>query len=305
MRIGRMTMLVVCIFVLATCVYAKTEVEGNLRYSITVAKFENRAGWSGQWAIGDTFGAVLTDSLNQTGRFIVLGESDMRSEAMAEQDLGEEGRLAGGKKKPRVGYMTPAQLIVKGEITHFQHSTTGGSGGIRIKGFRIGGGKDTAEINAVIYVVESTTGQVLASKKVVGKADRTALGVGFTDKDWSADAKGFKKTNVGKAVEAAIDEAVEFITEQIEDILWSGSVVLAKDDKIYINRGGREGVQKGQTFVVGNVEEIRDPDTGELLDESMNAVGRIEVVTVKKKLSICSILEGAGKIEKGMTIHLP
>jgi len=157
----------------------------------------------------------------------------------------------------------------------------------------------------VIYVVESTTGQVLASKKVVGKAEKTALGVGFTDKDWSADVGGFKKTNVGKAVEAAIDEAVEFITEQIEDIPWSGRVEHVIDDKIYINRGRREGVQKGQTFVVGNVEEIRDSDTGELLDELMNAVGKIEVVTVKKKLSICSILEGAGKIEKGMTIHLP
>jgi curli biogenesis system outer membrane secretion channel CsgG len=270
-----------------------------------VSKFENRSNWTGQWVIADTFGAVLTDSLNQTGRFIVLGESDMRSEAMAEQDLGASGRLAGGKKKPRVGHMTPAQLLVKGEITHFQHSTTGGKGGIRIKGFRIGAGKDTAEINAVIYVIDSTTAQILASKKVVGKAARTALGVGFTDKDWGANVSGFKKTNVGKAVEAAVDEAVEFITEQIEDIPWGGSVVLVKGDKVYINRGGREGVQKGQTFVVGNVEEVRDPDTGELLDESMSTVGKIEVVTVKKKLSICSIVEGADKIEKGMTIHLP
>ncbi len=305
MRIAKMRVLAVCMFLLATCVYAKTETEGNLRYSITVAKFENRSGWSGQWQIGDAFGAVLTDSLNETGRFIVLGESDMRSEAMAEQDLGESGRLAGGKKTPKVGYMTPAQLIVKGEITHFQYSTSGGSAGIKIKGFRIGGGKDKAEINAVIYVVDSTTGQVCASKKVVGEAARSALGVGFTDKDWSADVGGFKKTNVGKAVEAAIDEAVEFIVEQIEDIAWSGSVVLVKNDKVYINRGTREGVSKGQTFVVGDIEEIRDPDTGELLDESMNAVGKIEVGTVKKKLSTCKILEGAGQIKKGMTVHLP
>ena len=306
MKIVRMAAVLMCIIAgLAVSAYAKTETKGGLRYSISVSKFENRSNWTGQWVIADTFGAVLTDSLNQTGRFIVLGESDMRSEAMAEQDLGASGRLAGGKKKPRVGHMTPAQLLVKGEITHFQHSTTGGKGGIRIKGFRIGAGKDTAEINAVIYVIDSTTAQILASKKVVGKAARTALGVGFTDKDWGANVSGFKKTNVGKAVEAAVDEAVEFITEQIEDIPWGGSVVLVKGDKVYINRGGREGVQKGQTFVVGNVEEVRDPDTGELLDESMSTVGKIEVVTVKKKLSICSIVEGADKIEKGMTIHLP
>ncbi len=305
MRIVKMVVLALCAFVLATSVYAKTKAEGNLRHSISVAKFENRSNWTGQWVIGDTFGAVLTDSLNETGRFIVLGESDMRAEAMGEQDLGASGRLAGGKKKPKIGYMTPAQLLVKGEITHFQHSTTGGGGGIRIKGFRVSGGKDAAEINAVIYVVDSTTGQICASKKVAGKASRTALGVGFTDKDWGTNVRGFKKTNVGKAVEAAVDEAVEFIVEQVEDIPWTGSVVLVKGDRVYINRGGREGVVKGQTFAVGNVEEVRDPDTGELLDESMNVLGKIEVATVKKKLSICSIVEGADKIEKGMTIHLP
>ncbi|MCK4261561.1 hypothetical protein KAX00_00465 [bacterium] len=307
MRIAKMTVLTVCFFVLAMCVYAKAgaEAEGNLRYSITVARFENRSNWTGQLAIGDTFGAILTDSLNQTGRFIVLGESDMRATAMAEQDFGASGRAAGGKKTPKIGYMTPAQLMVKGEITHFQASTTGGGGGIRIKGFKVKAGKDTAEINAVIYVVDSTTGQVCASKKVVGKASKSSLGFGFADKDWGTDLGGFKKTNVGKAMEAAIDEAVKFIVGQLDDIQWTGSVVLVRNDKVYINRGEREGVRKGQAFVVGNVEEIRDPDTGELLDESIEIVGKIEVVTVKKKLSICSMLEGADKIKKGMTIHLP
>ena len=211
----------------------------------------------------------------------------------------------GGKKKAKTGHLTPAQLLVKGEITHFQHSTTGGKGGLNIKGFRISGGKDTAEINAVIYVIDSTTGQVLASKKVVGKADRRSVGVGFTDKDWGADLGGFKKTNVGKAVEAAIDEAVEFIVDQLEDIPWSGSVIMVKGGKAYINRGEREGIQKGRTFLVGESEELRDPDTGELLDESLKVAGKIETVTVKKKLSICSIVEGADKITKGMTVRLP
>ncbi len=49
------------------------EATGGLRYTITVSKFENRAGWHGQWDIGDAWGAVLTDMLNQSGKFIVLG----------------------------------------------------------------------------------------------------------------------------------------------------------------------------------------------------------------------------------------
>jgi curli biogenesis system outer membrane secretion channel CsgG len=298
---------VITIIVLMTIVFSASAFAqgGNLRYSILVSKFENRSNWSGQWNLADTFGAVLTDSLQQTGKFIVIAENDMRAEALAEQDFAESGRTAGGKKAPVIGQMTPAQLLVKGEITHFQASTTGGGGGVRVMGFKLGGGTDTAEINAVIYVVDSTTGQVVASKKVVGQASRTGLDVGFSDRDWGADLGGFKKTNVGKAVEQAIDEAVVFISDQLEKIPWEGTVVMVKNGKVYVNRGTREGVVPGQSFVIGNIEQIRDPDTGEVLDTSVEKAGTIVIESVKEKISIGKPVEGAERIQKGMTVMLP
>ena len=126
----------------------------------------------------------------------------------------------------------------------------------------------------------------MASKKVVGEASRTGLDVGFSDRDWGADLGGFKKTNVGKAVEKAIDEAVVFISGQLGKIPWEGTVVMVKDNKIYINRGSREGVSSGQTFIVGKTESLRDPDTGELLDSSMEKAGTIVIESVKEKVSI-------------------
>ncbi len=275
--------------------------QGNLRYSIMVSKFENHANWSGKFALGDTFGAILTDSLMQTGKFIVLGEKDMRGEAMAEQDFAASGRTAGGNKTPVRGQMTPAQLLVKGEITHFQ-TTEGGGGGLSIRGFRIGGGSDKAEINVVIYIVDSTTGQVVASKKVVGEAESSSLTVGFTDRDWGADLGGFKKTNVGKAVEQAIDQAITFISAQIGHIPWEGTVIMVKDGKVYINRGSREGVDPGQIFQVGHTVQLRDPDTGEVLDSSMEKVGTVVIDSVREKISIGRATAGLDKIEKGMTI---
>jgi curli biogenesis system outer membrane secretion channel CsgG len=248
---------------------------------------------------------MLTDSLQQTGNFIVIAEKDMRSEAMAEQDFAESGRTAGGKKAPVKGQMTPAQLLVKGEITHFQASTTGGAGGVRIMGFSLGASKDTAEINAVIYVVDSTTGQVVASKKVIGQADRTGLNVGFSDRDWGADIGGFKKTNVGEAVGKAIDEAVAFISAQLENVPWEGTVVMVKDGMVYVNRGAREGVTAGQNFVIGTSQQLRDPDTGEVLDTSVEKAGTIVIESVKDKISIGKPVEGAERIQKGMTVMLP
>ena len=119
-------------FPVAAMPVAAEEASGGLRYSITVTKFENRAGWYGQWDIGDAWDTVLTDMLNQTGKFIVLGESDMRYAAMDEQDFAASGRTAGGSKTPVTGQMTPAQLLVKGAITHVQ-----GDSASVIKGMKI------------------------------------------------------------------------------------------------------------------------------------------------------------------------
>ena len=278
--------------------------EGGLRYSISVSKFENRSNWRGQWDLGDAWGAVLTDSLMQTGKFIVLGEKDMRMEAMEEQDMAASGRAAGGGKTVVTGQMTPAQLLVKGDITHFADGTEGGGAGVGIGGFRIGGGGSASEINAVMYIVDSSTGQVLASKKCYGKVTESALSIGVSRGYWSGDVGGFRKTNAGKAVELAVDEGVGFLIGKLPEIPWSGEVILVKGDRVYINRGSREGVSVGQTFQVGKAEVLRDPKTGEVLDQSMEKAGMIEVVSVKEKISTCKVTQGSG-IGKGMTVMRP
>jgi curli biogenesis system outer membrane secretion channel CsgG len=283
---------------------AQEEATGGLRYSITVSKFENRAGWHGQWDIGDAWGTVLTDMLNQSGRFIVLGETDMRAAALDEQDFAASGRTAGGKKAPVTGQMTPGQLLVKGAITHVQGDTGGGSGGIRVKGFKVGGGGGKGEVNATIYIVDSTTGQVVASKSVVGTHKRKSLGVGYNAGGWGAAFGGHKNDNVGLAVQDACAVAVDFMIEQLPNFQWTGSVVMTKDGKVYVNRGSREGVSVGQHFSVGEVEVLRDPDTGEVLDESMTEIAQLKVSQVKEKLSICEVVSGdASAVAKGMTIH--
>ena len=275
---------------------------GNLRYSISVSKFDNEAGWSGQWEIGSAFGEIMTDALQQSKKFIVLGEKDMRQEAMGEQDLATSGRTAGGKKAVKTGQMTPAQLLVKGAVTHVQDSTTGGGGGVSVMGLRVGGNTDRTEVNVTIYIMDSTTGQVKASTKVVGKAGRKGVDVGYTGSVVGGDLGGFKKNNVGKACEDAVAQGVEFLTKQLEKIPWEGTIVKG-GDKIIINRGSREGVEVGQIFNVGSTENITDKDTGEVLDSEMKQVGKIKVTQVKEKIAYCEALEGQKKIDKDMTIQ--
>ncbi|MBW1954706.1 MAG: hypothetical protein JRI76_00855 [Deltaproteobacteria bacterium] len=298
-KTGVLWMVICLVMVLAGIGWAG---QNGMRYSIMVTKFENRSGWHGHWDLGDAWGAVLTDSLNATGRFIVLGEKDMRREAMAEQDLAASGRTAGGGKQVVTGQMTPAQLLVKGDITHFDPGTSGGKGGIGFGGIRIGAGGGTSEINAVMYIIDSSTGQVLASKKCYGKVTKKGLSVGISKGGFSGNVGGFKKTNAGKAVEKAVDEGVAYLISMLDEIPWTGDVIMVKGQKVYINRGAREGVTEGRVFQVGQLTTIRDPNTGEILDQEVETSGKIRVTKVKEKLSICEITEGS--VQKGMTVSL-
>ncbi len=279
--------------------------KGNLRYSITVSTFKNKAGWNGRWSIGDGFTTILTDALQQSGWFIVLGDKEMRKEAMAEQDFAASGRVAGGKKAPKMGRMTPAQLLVKGEITHVQSSTTGGKGRFSFKGISLGGSKDKAEVNITMYVVDSETGQVVASSKLVGQSGRKGLAVGYHGSALGGlrgDLAGFKKDNVGKACEDAVGQGLEFLIEQLDDIPWEGSIMLAKGEKIILNRGSREGVAVGARFNIGEIEELVDEDTGEVLDSEMTIVATAEATKVKEKIAYLKPLTGADAIKKGMSV---
>jgi len=132
---------------------------------------------------------------------------------------------------------------------------------------------------------------------------KTGLSVGISKGGFSGDVGGFKKTNAGKAIEQAVDEVVSFLTSKLGDIPWTGDIVLVKGNKAYINRGSREGVAEGQAFRVGKLSTIRDPNTGEVLDQEVEVSGKIQTEKVKEKLSICNITEGT--VQKGMTVMLP
>lgn len=306
-KFQRLFALLTCVFVILAVQPAMAqEIAGGLRYTIMVTKFENRSGWPGEWNLGDAWDTVLTDMLNQTGQFIVLGETDMRFAAMDEQEFAVSGRTTDGKKNPVIGQMTPAQLLVKGAITHIQGHTSSKGGGINISGFRIGGKGGKGEVNATIYIVDSSTGQVVASKSVVGTHKQKGMDFGYASGDWGTSFGGDTADNVGLAVQDACAEAVAFMLEHLPDFPWTGTVVMVNGDKVYINRGSREGVSLGQVFKVGEVEVLRDPDTGEVLDETMTEIALLKVNTVKEKLSIASVTMGeVSSIARGMTIHLP
>lgn len=280
---------ILLLHVSAACVHAQS---GGLRYTIMVSKFENQSNWQGQFELGRAWGTILTDQLNQTGRFIVIAENDMREEAGKEQARVLSGVTAQGKKSPVTGQMTPAQLLVKGVITHFQHGTSSKKGGVNVKGFGFHKSKETTEINVTLQIVDSTTGMVVASQSVVGTAENKKRSFRIKSGDLDAGQEVVNNDNLETAVQDAVTEAVQWMTGQLDSIPWRGTVVHVKDDLIYINRGSREGVVEGSVFTVGESELIRDPDSGEVLDEIVTERARIRAVKVMDKITACHLEDG-------------
>lgn len=282
----------------------KTPPEGNLRYTIMVEEFINDAGWSGKHNIGDGMTTAMTNILSKSGWFVVLADKDMRDAAMKEQDFATSGRAANGKKTPKMGRITTAQLLVKGSITHVQE-TSSKAGKLNFMGVSLGGSGGDAEINITIYLMDTTTGQVVASKDIIGNSGSSGYSLGYSGSDLGGLTGGFggeDKDNVQKAIEDASGQITNYLISQLDEIQWEATVLMAKPTKIIINRGERDGVTVGQTFNVGEIEDLIDPDTGELLDSEMSVVGKIEVTKVKKKVAYCKAINGVESMNKGMSV---
>ena len=95
-----------------------------LKKTVAVFEFKNDSGYSSWGTIGQDFSTQLSDSLVQSGKFIVLTRKDL-DVVMAEQDLAQSDRMA-KSNTAQVGKVVPAQILIKGQITEFEENTSGG-----------------------------------------------------------------------------------------------------------------------------------------------------------------------------------
>ncbi|MDP8252852.1 MAG: CsgG/HfaB family protein, partial [Candidatus Kaelpia aquatica] len=264
--------------------------------TVAVIGFENASGMRSYVRLGDDFTAQLTESLIQSGKFIVLSRTELSS-VFIEQDLAESGRMAKSLTAQK-GKAIPAQILVTGKITEFTQDASGGTQGLRVGGFNLGVKTSSAHMAVIIQIIDSTTGEILDSKRVEGKAKASGLAVGYSGA-FDLGSSGFKKTPLGKATQNAIDKAVTHIAGKLSKIPWRGRVVLIKDEVVYINAGSEAGIIIGKEFVVYRKgESIIDPETGIELGMETTRAGKISVTEVQQKFSKAKILDSTLDINK-------
>jgi curli biogenesis system outer membrane secretion channel CsgG len=265
---------------------------------VAVSRFENKSSWRGQWKLDDGMADQLTDALMQSGEFVVL-ERETLSDVLDEQDLASSGR-AMKSKAARTGKVTSAQILIKGAITEFESKSEGGGSGFSIKGFRIGSKSGGAHVGLIIRLIDTTTGQVLDSKRVEGTAKSGGFKLGFNIGDAGFGTESFKKTPLGKATQIAIDNAVEFIAAKMRNLPFQGRVIKVSGNDVYLGAGEQYGASVGETFTVYRKgEELVDPDTGEILGSEEESVGTVKIFEVKEKYSKARAVSGTGKIKRG------
>ena len=168
-------LLFICLSVPAFSSYAGA---GHLKKIVAVSQFDNKTSYGswGQYELGTGMADQLTDSLMQSGNFVVL-ERETLGDVISEQDLAASGRFS-KSKSARTGKLTSAQILVKGTITEFAEKSSGSGGGIGFGGIRIGGKKAEAHVGLIIRLIDTTTGEVLHSQRVEGKAKSGGMSLG-------------------------------------------------------------------------------------------------------------------------------
>ncbi len=299
----RMFPLLLGLFIFSSCVPVQNGGPGALvgqlplpkgpKKLIAVSTFENKTNVAGQIHLGTGMTEQLTDALIKSGHFIVLERQDIKG-VLEEQNFAASGRATaeGGAK---IGELNRAQILIKGAITEFSKEESGGGQGFNYEGINIKMQSSKAHVGVIIYLYDTTTGQVLDSQRCEGKAEEGGLAFSYTEADFSFGSSGFKSTPLGKATQMAIDQAVYFIVKKMSALPWEGRVVTVKAGQVYINTGASGGILVGDEFeVFEEGEALVDPETGLRLGAEQTRIGRVQVVEVQDKYAKAISISGQG-----------
>lgn len=277
-------------------------------YKIAIMPFDDGSikHWWHDYDLGSgVSNELITAFLNQSPKRFRVIEREQLNAVMTEQDFGTSGRVD-PKTAAKIGKILGVQYLLMGRVTEF--SVTEKSNSLKLGGKSLGVKSSVAKAALDARLIDTTTAEVVIS--VMGKGEKTNNQVKVSV-DWnSIDLGGqeFSQSDLGKALRDAVNKvangvygkAAEGALGAASASALTGSVAYASGNKIMINIGTNVGVKVGMIFVVKRiVEEVKDPDTGEVLDTISEDIAEIKVDEVKDKSATCSLVK---KISKTLQI---
>jgi curli biogenesis system outer membrane secretion channel CsgG len=174
--------------------------------------------WNGNQDIGTGISDMLVDELVNDGSFRVI-ERKRLDAILAEQDLAQSERAdPSAKTLVQIGKLLGARYVVTGSVTKFgtensNKSVSGGGWGSKYGLGSVGTAKGKANVAIATRIIDTTTGEIMASAKGEGTSKRSGLllagsGGGAVGAAGRIEfgSSGFRDTILGEATEVAVKE---------------------------------------------------------------------------------------------------
>lgn len=209
---------------------------------------------------GDQMGAKITDmfvqSLINSGNYLVFERPDI-SLLQAESELS-------GQSVNIIGVDT----LVIGSLTEFGRSTTGESG------FLSSSKKQEATATIDLRLVDTGTGQVIESVTGTGASStETARTMGF------GSLASYDGSLNDQAIGAAVNAAVEKLSQLMLTKPWSADVLTVEDGLVYFSGGESQGIDEGMTFsVFKKGRQVESSTTGSMITLPGTQVAELQVM---------------------------
>ena len=256
------------ILLLALNVSVMADIKDDLTYQgnkarITVGKIKPKASKCSS-DMAAAIGEMLSTSLTNTGKFIVLASQEEVAELAEEIDFAQSGYAEAGQG-PQKGLMESADLLITGSVTAFEPDA-GGKGGILggLKGKALGGiGASSKEAKIImdIKLIDIRTRRILKAKKIEAKSKKWKVGMAGGSSVGDVVLGGalgmYSNEPMEKAIRTALAKMIEVVSKEVpkEYYRYQGGGQYTQE-----YRSGQQGGAAGQTG--GTATTRTSPTTG-------------------------------------------
>jgi len=296
---------------LGTAVWGASPKQANgMKVRVAVAKFgasDSFAQVYGGWDIGGGLSAQLVTELIDSGQVIVV-ERGILSQIIREQELGN-AKLVTKETAAQIGRLLGVDYLIVGEVTEFEQKVVGAGGHAGIFEWlfpKVSGEFTAAHVAIDMRVVDTSTGEILHSRRASGRAWTKAGAVELNAPlSFTFGADAFHKTPLGKATRKVIHDALGFVLGAVQARLesysdWVGKVIHVENQVVYLNAGSIAQIQVGDRLSVFSIKQVlTDPETNQVVGLIERPLGKLAVISVADKFSQARLLEGETLPKKG------
>ncbi len=227
--------------------------QGN-KARITVGKIKTKASKCPR-DIAEAIGEMISTSLANNEKFIVLANQEEVEELIDEIELGQSGYVEEGRG-PDKGLMEGADLLITGAVTAFEPNaggSSGGLGGLKKKAFgKIGINKKNAEIQIDIKIIDIRTRRIIKAKTIKAKSSKwktSMTGGGWVEDVALVGGLGvYSNKPMENAIRTALAKTLEMVSKEIPDEYYR-----YKGKGQYSKEYGSQGSSAGEQTNVSNV----------------------------------------------------